>query len=194
MSRLLKLAEDCTHTRTIGMSIYPAGGDHLIAHGKLTDIRLKDYYKFTGERLNAGTLHDLEIVLLLKIPRLIIEDLEVIIKTVPREDCNLIEKTLDPIIGMSVTGGFSSKVREVAGGITGCTHLVHLVNTMAPAIIQGLWSYVFQNKPDVSKIKSGSGTDTLSRGLKDSCLTWREEGEAWQKLSKFVKEKSSDGG
>jgi hypothetical protein len=190
MSRLLKLAEDCAHRRSIEMATYPAGDNHIVTHGHLTDIRLKDYYKFTGERVDSGTLHDLEIVLLLKTPRLIIEDIEVIIKTVPRADCLLMEKSLNAIIGMAVTGGFSAKAREITGGKIGCTHLVHLVTTMAPAIMQGYWAYVFQKKPDMSKAKSGSGSDSLSRGLKDSCFAWREEGDAYQKLVKFVNEKT----
>jgi hypothetical protein len=191
MSRLLKLAEDCSHRRNIEMATYSSGDDHIVSHGRLTDVRLKDYFKFTGERVNSGTLHDMEIILLLKIPGLIIEDVEVLIKTVPREDCFLMEKSLGPIIGMAVTGGFSSKVREIAGGKTGCTHLLHLMTTMAPAIMQGYWAYVFQKKPDMSKARRG-GSDSLSRGLKDSCFAWREEGDAYQKLTKFLKEKEAD--
>jgi len=187
MSRLLKLAEDCAHRRSIEMATYPAGENHIITHGRLHDIRLKDYYKFTGERVDSGTLHDMEIILLLKTPRLIIEDIEVIINTVPREDCLLIEKSLNKIIGMSISGGFSAKVREISGGTLGCTHLVHLLTTMAPAIRQGYWAYVFQK--DVSKTQNDSRSESLSSGLKDSCFAWREEGEAYQKLSKFMKER-----
>ena len=192
MSRLLKLADDCAHRRSIETATYSAGDDHIVTHGKLIDVRLKDYYKFTGERVASGTLHDLEIILLLKTPRLIIEDIEIIIKTVPREDCLLMEKSLNPIIGMAVTGGFSSKVREIAGGKSGCTHLVHLVTTMAPAIMQGYWAYVFQKAPDMSKKKRSSGSDSLSLGLKDSCFAWREEGVAWQKLAQLIKERTAD--
>jgi hypothetical protein len=190
MSRLLKLAEDCSHKRNIEISTYSAGDNHIVSHGRLTDVRLKDYYKFTGERVNSGTLHDMEIIILLKTPGLVIEDIEVIIKTVPREDCLLMENSLKSIIGMAVTGGFSSKAREIAGGKKGCTHLVHLVATMAPAIMQGYWAYVFQKKPDMSKVRRGNSPDSLGRGLKDSCFAWREEGDAYQKLVRFVKERT----
>jgi len=190
MSRLLKLAEDCAHRRSIEIATYPAGDNHIVTHGRLTDVRLKDYYKFTGERVNSGTLHDMEIIMLLKTPRLIIEDIEVLINTVPREDCLLMEKSLNPIIGMSVAGGFSSKARELVGGKIGCTHLVHLVTTMAPSIMQGWWAYVFQKKQDAPKPNSGNRAEALSNGLKDSCFAWREEGDAYQKLAKFLNERS----
>ena len=113
-----------------------------------------------------------------------------VIETVPRSDCMLIAETLNPIIGMAITGGFSSKVRELSGGVTGCTHLVHLLITMAPAIMQGYWAYLYQQKPDMTKVKEGKKAGIMSRGLKNSCYTWREEGEAYQKLIKLIKEKN----
>lgn len=190
MSRLLEMAGEAAHKRNIEVATYTAGENHLITEGRLTDTRLRDYYKFTGDRVDAGTLHDLRLVLLIKIPELIIEDLEVIIETVPRSDCMLINESLKPVIGMNIKGGFSSKVRDLAGGVKGCTHLVHLLVTMAPAIMQGFWAYLYQQKPDLSKVKDGKKAGVMSRGLKDSCYTWREDGEAYQKLKKLMEDRS----
>jgi len=190
MSRILKLAGEPAHKRNIEMTTYPADENHIITEGHLRDVRLKDYYKFTGEKIDAGTLHDLGIVLLIKIPELIIEDIEVIIETVPRSDCMLISKSLDPVIGMAITGGFSAKAREAAGGIAGCTHLVHLLTTMAPAVMQGYWAHIYQKKPDLSKVKENKKSAMMGRALKNSCFTWREDGEAYQKMSKLLKEKT----
>ncbi len=191
MSRLLKLAGEPAHKRNIEITTYSSDENHLITEGRLTDVRIKDYYKFTGEKVDGGTLHDLKLILLVKIPELVIEDLEVIISTVPRSDCLLISKTLNPIIGMAIRGGFSAKVRELAGGVSGCTHLVHLLTTMAPAVMQGYWAYLYQQKPDMTKVKDGKKAGIMSRGLKDSCYTWREDGEAYQKMITLLKEKSS---
>ncbi len=190
MSRLLKLAGEPAHTRNIEITTYESYDNHIITEGRLKDVRLRDYFKFTGEVVNAGTLHDLRLILLIKIPELIIEDLDVVIETVPRSDCMLIAKSLDPVIGMAVIGGFSSKVREAAGGIKGCTHLVHLLTTMAPAVMQGYWAYLYQQKPDLSKEKNAKKAGLMSRGLKDSCFTWREDGEAYQKMIMLLNEKS----
>jgi len=185
------MAGESAHKRNIEVTTYTADECHLVTEGRLTDVRLKDYYKFTGEVVDAGTLHDLRLILLIKIPELIIEDLEVIIETVPRNDCLMIGKSLDPVIGMAIRGGFSAKVRELAGGTAGCTHLLHLLTTMAPAVMQGYWAHLYQQKPDVSKSKDGKKAGVMSRGLKNSCYTWREDGESYQKLVKLLKEKSS---
>jgi hypothetical protein len=190
MSRILKLAGEPAHKRNIEVTTYSMDENHIITEGRLTDVRLKDYYKFTGERVDSGILHNLKLILLLKTPELIIEDLEVIIETVPRSDCLLIGKTLDPVIGLQIKGGFSAKVRELAGGVSGCTHLVHLLTTMAPAVMQGYWAKQYQKKPDLSKVRDDQKVSVMSRGLKNSCYAWREEGEAYQKLTALVKEKS----
>jgi hypothetical protein len=190
MSRLLKNAGEPAHKRNIEVTTYTSDESHLITEGRLTDVRLKDYYKFTGDKVDAGTLHDLRLILLVKIPELVIEDLEVVIETVPRSDCLLIAESLNPVIGLAIRGGFSTKVRELAGGVTGCTHLVHLLTTMAPAIMQGFWAYLYQQKPDIAKAKEGKKAGIMGRSLKDSCYTWREDGEAYQKLAALLKEKN----
>lgn len=181
MSRLMELAGECAHKRSIEMSTYSVDEDHIVSKGTLRDVRMKDYYLFTGEKKDAGTLHDLSLVLLIKVPDMIIEDVEVILDTVPRNDCRFIKHTLDPVIGMSFRGGFSSKVRKAAGGSTGCTHLVNLITTMAPAVMQGYWAWYFQKKHDAAEVIEMQ----KGRGLKDSCYTWREDGEAYRKLMEY---------
>ena len=190
MSRLLKLAGECAHTRNIHTATYSADENHLVSEGRLTDIRLLDWYKFTGEKVDCGVLHDLRIVLLIKIPEMIIEDLEVIIETIPREDCLLMMETLKPVIGMAITGGFSAKVRGAAGGVKGCTHLVHLLTTMGPAIMQGFWTYTSGKLPEKTGSLNKKAAESMRRNLKNSCVSWREEGELYQKLSKLMEEKS----
>ncbi len=186
MSRILELAEGIISRRDIHMAVHSAGVGHLVAEGRLTDVRLADWYKITGEKVPAGTLHDLGIALLLKIPEMVIEDIEVIVKTIPREDCALITETLKPVIGMSIAGGFSSKVRQTVGGVKGCTHLVHLLTTMAPAIMQGVFAYNSMKIPERKKSTNARSADYMRRNLKNSCLTWREEGELYQKLSALI--------
>jgi hypothetical protein len=84
---------------------------------------------------------------LIKTPDLIIEDIEVFINTVPNEDCRKLEHSMDAVIGLSVSRGFTEKVKALAGGKAGCTHLVHLLTTMAPAILQGYWALTARRTP-----------------------------------------------
>lgn len=190
MSRLSHLASDCAHQRRIEMSTYPVDETHILSKGRLIEERIKPYYKFTGERVESGPLHNLEILLLVRIPDLVIEDIEVITGTLPREDCHKIHHSLDAVIGLSVSRGFSSKVREIAGGVKGCTHLTHLLITMAPAIQQGFWALAYQKK-HVKNGQNASRAGRMGEMLKNSCYAWREDGAAYRKIKELIKGEES---
>jgi len=188
MSRLSLLAKECAHQRRIEMSTYPVDETHILSRGRFIEERIKPYYKLTGERVEGGPLHNLEILLLVKIPELVIEDVEVITGTLPRGDCYKTDKSLDPVKGLTIKGGFTSKVRELIGGVKGCTHLTHLLCTMAPAVMQGFWAISYQKKHEISDIRVERGFK-MADLLKNTCYAWREDGDAYQKMVKLLDER-----
>lgn len=163
------------------METYETEDGRILATGRIKDVRLLPSYRITGEGRPAGTLHDLSVHLLIGTPDLVIEDVEVSIDTVPRPDCHGLEHSLDGLKGMAIAGGFTSKVREAAGGKTGCTHLVHLVVTMASSIMQGHWALLDRN-PFVPDEATRRRAASSAKFLKDSCFAWREEGDAYRGL------------
>lgn len=185
MSRIMELAGDSAHTRAMNFSTYSAGDKHIVTRAVLTDVRLRDYFKLTGDRVEAGTLHDMEVILLIKTPSLVIEEIEVIMNTVPRADCNHVTESLAPLIGLSVTRGFSANVRSLCGGTKGCTHLVTLMTAAGSAIVQGYMAVMYQKKTEENKdrAKKSSG---MRDYLKNSCYAWREDGEAYKKISELA--------
>lgn len=192
MSSLMDLAKDLVHDRVIDTRSYYVDEEHLLFSGTLRETRHYDYYKFTGERVEAGLLHGLTILLLVKVPSMVIEDIEVSMDKVPRFECREIEQCLAPVKGMAITGGFSSKVREIAAGEKGCTHLLHLIITMAPAVLQGYWASRYRKKPDEGYQGSRSSSK-MGAGLKNTCYVWRENGPAFTKLKKLIEEKAGQG-
>lgn len=188
MGGLMDLAQDIVHDRKIETTTYYVDEEHILCAGKLRETRHVDYYKFTGEKIDAGILHGLTIILLIRIPSLVIEDIEVTMDNVPRFECKEVEQCLAPVKGMAVTGGFSSKVREIAGGEKGCTHLLHLIITMAPAVLQGFWASRYRKKTDAVPLKGAS--PKMGYSLMNTCHVWREDGPAFQKLKKIIEEKS----
>jgi len=186
MSRLMNFVTECHHQRKIEMKTYPVDDSHILCRGIFTEERLRPYYKLTGERVEAGPLHNLEILLLVKTPELIIEDIEVLTGSLPREDCYKISNTLDCVKGLAIKGGFSAKVRELAGGSKGCTHLTHLLCTMAPAVLQGYWAISYQRRSSQGSALNKERALKMAERLKDSCYSWREEGAAYQKLKSLL--------
>ena len=162
------------HTRTIEMSTYEYDGLRFAVEGSLTDRRFKEYQLAIGEKRTPGIIHRMIIHLLVNKTTLEIEDLHVEMPVVPADACMETINSLDAVKGLRITGGFTSKVRDIAGGIKGCNHLVALLTSMGPAIIQGYGAYCDNKFP-------GFLLDNYSM-LLDTCRTWRAEGPLVKEL------------
>ncbi len=187
MNRIDYTPENKGHERVITMSTFTRGDNHIVVVGRLYEVRMKDYYLFTGEKKPAGPLHDLTITMLVKVPELLIEDIESAMTAVPREDCHAMADCLDRLRGMSIEQGFTLKVRSLLSGVKGCTHLTHLLITMAPAVMQGFWAVTAQKAPHERGDLSVERIAGVLQGLKNSCYAWREDGPALKRLKSLLK-------
>jgi hypothetical protein len=127
--------------------------------------------------------------LLVNIPEMTIDEVETEMVTVPREECREIERSLEAVKGIKISKGFSAKVHSLLSGVKGCTHLVTLLSEMAPAAIQGIWSYKAQ-KPWSDTMRDGNQfrLKSITKNVVNSCYTWREEGPSYKKLLKNIEE------
>jgi predicted nuclease of predicted toxin-antitoxin system len=160
------------HTRDIQVTTYAYDEQRIIIEGSLKDDRFVQSYSFTGEKFFSGVIHHMIIRLLVNCSNLVIEDVDVEMKSVPREVCRETINCLEPIKGLIITKGFTAKVKKIAGGKRGCTHLVELIQTMAPTAIQGFAAYRSRKPtvydPDRAKM--------ILAFLVDTCRIWREDG------------------
>jgi hypothetical protein len=163
-----KPAGDKYHTRTIEVSTYEYDEQRLVVAGSLTDQRWKGYHLATGEKKSPGILHQMIIHLLLNKSSLEIEDLHVEMPAVPRGECLETQASLDSVKGMRIAGGFTLKVKSMAGNGQGCSHLVALLTAMGSSAIQGFAAYKLQ--------KSQALAAHMIKVLVNSCWTWRTDG------------------
>lgn len=189
MGRLASMAGEKVHARTIEMSTRAVDDSRMLCSGHFRDVRLAPSTGFNGRLFDAGDLHNLEIHVLVKIPDLTISDIEVAINAVPMDDCNSLAHSLDAVIGLSIGRGFTGAVKNLAGGTLGCTHLVHLLTTMAPAILQGYWALLDTESRGNGVPVRGRAASAASF-LKDSCHAWREGGPAFRALRETAREES----
>ena len=144
----------------------------MIVEGFLKDYRFQKIYSMTGEKFPSGTIHHMAVRLLVNCSNLMIEDIDVDLISVPREACRETIECLAPIKGLSITKGFTAKVKKLTGGKKGCTHLVELILAMAPAAIQGYATYQSRKlvvfDPDRAKM--------ILEFLVNTCRVWREDG------------------
>lgn len=170
------------HDRTIEISTYVHGSDAVAVEGRLTDHRLRPTHYLSGECRPPGVIHDMAIRMIVRGPGLFIEEIEVDMETVPKEECRETENVLKAVAGMKIRSGFTEKVRALAGGAKGCTHLVALLIAMAPAAVQGAWAAVAQHPVDRAAVSG-----TALKFLENTCHVWRSDGPALTELRKILR-------
>jgi hypothetical protein len=160
------------HTRNIEVTTYDYDGQRMMVEGFLKDDRFQDSHLISGEKFPSGVVHHMAIRLLVNCSNLEIENIDVDLISVPREVCKETMACLAPIKGLIITRGFTSKVKKIAGGVRGCTHLVELLLAMAPAAIQGFGAYQSQRQPDFNQDQA----KIMAQYLINTCHAWREDG------------------
>lgn len=184
----MKLAGDRAHERVISVSTYSAGECHIVVEGRLIDDRTKEHFLISGEKRGAGRIHNLVIRLLVRVPQMLIEDIEVEMQDYPRTECLEMEKSMDCVKGLSFIKGFTANVKSMLSGAKGCTHLVHLLITMAPAVMQGYWALKAQEPLSVDlSVEEKHRISRTGKTLMNTCYVWREDGEAYRKFNDVIK-------
>ena len=170
------------HTRNIAVTTYNYDEQRIIVEGILKDDRFQEYHMITGETLLSGVIHHMSICLLINCYNLSIEDIDVNLMSVPQNVCLETIGCLDSIKGLTITRGFTSKVKKLAGGKKGCTHLMELLLVMAPAAFQGLIAYQTQKPSAFDPDRAKSVLESLT----DTCRAWSEDGPFIKRLKDLL--------
>jgi hypothetical protein len=170
------------HTRTIEVNTYEYDEQRLVVEGCLTDHRLQEYYKVTGEKRPPGILHQMIIHLLVGKTTLEIEDIHVEMPAVPNAECPKTINSLEHVRGLRIAGGFTLKVKALVGRGRGCSHLVALLTAMGSSAIQGYAAH---------KLQGPAGfTPDMIQMLTDTCWAWRADGPLITSLEEKNQSKS----
>jgi len=170
------------HTRGIEVATYEYDAQRVIVEGCLRDDRYQDSYTTTGEEFPRGAIHSMSIRLLVNCFNFMIEDVAVDLLKVPRDFCRETADCLAPVKGLTITRGFTAKVKKIAGGSKGCTHLLELLQAMAPAAFQGIAAFRAQN---ISGFDPARAEATLKL-LTNTCHAWREDGPLVDRVNRML--------
>jgi len=182
MGLLKNCKSDKIHSRNISISTYERNEESIIVEGKLKDETLKSHINLSsGKRLRPCTVHHLIIWMLVEGLSLTIKDIDVEMIRVPYKQCLETIKSLDKIKGLSITPGFASEVKKIAGGSKGCMHLTTLLLAMAPAAIQGFATHYTR------KSLSEDFYSSMKHHLIDSCRVWGCDGFMIKNLIQAVR-------
>jgi len=109
----------------------------------------------------------------------VIQDVRAQTLKAPWPMCGGTDDAYRGLIGLRIGAGFSQKVREILGGVQGCTHVTELVTQAANTYMQASWpdriSRQIAIDPDP---RNWPGNSTPA--FVNQCHAWRQDGETMQ--------------
>lgn len=158
------------HTRTIVCEGYQRADGQWDVDGRLTDIKAEPLTSGFDrpDGIPAGEpVHDM----LLRITvndGLTITDSVAAMDYHPWRICPAVTASFSKLIGLSLKAGFTKKVRELFGGINGCTHLTSLTG---PAATTALQTMIRARLKKLEEARAGNALRKPPPVL-NTCHTW----------------------
>jgi Protein of unknown function (DUF2889) len=173
---LLPLKNPSGHKRTIQVDTCRLDKQTLQVRAELIDTRVDGYL-----------IHQILVRLEVGID-LIITKAEFLTPKAPYKECSHYNVPADRLIGLSAGKGFTKKVMDIYGGVEGCSHIVTILMTLAPAIRQGLaFVMVFPGEEQVLTERNLNATvQNMASYLTDSCMVWKKDSPVQQDIAKGI--------
>ena len=96
------------------------------------------------------SMHRMRVELEIDYPALVVRAVDVEFDDFPQTLCPMIADDYGALVGVSITRGFTHRVRELFGGPRGCAHVTALLQAMAPAVVQSTWSMGILNQREAT--------------------------------------------
>jgi len=178
---MMNLVDQCRdrkiHTRNIEISTYEYDEEHIVVEGILKDdLQIPIYV--SGKEKKPHSPHHMIIQILIECSSFIIKDINVEMPTIPYDWCEETSDSLDPIKGLKIEPGFTSKVKKILRESKRCLHLTTLLLAIVPTVMQGYWTYSAR-KPSSGDVPS----EMIDHYLIDTCWVWRKGGPRIKMLS-----------
>ena len=162
------------HTRKIDIHTFALGDQRILVEGELEDTRRPPAAAEESET-EPFLVHHLIARIWVQGPDLTISAVDAEMKRIPRQACPEVLPAVQKLVGLKIITGFTEKVKDLIGGVKGCSHLTSLFLTLGPTAVQGYWAAY------------GGGTESrldnpaISRVI-NSCHVWKEDGPFVQSL------------
>lgn len=163
------------HTRRYEVRAFRKSDDCLMLRGVVVDEKPVGLYIESDP--DPLWMHHMILDLEIQFPTLVIQKANVQFNEHPHLGCTGIVDHYKKLEGMSITRGFTSKVKELFAGPRGCTHTTALLQAMAPVAVQSMWSMrvASARANGVSLESMGDGPQTASPV--NTCHMWEESGD-----------------
>ncbi|HLS86849.1 MAG TPA: DUF2889 domain-containing protein [Burkholderiales bacterium] len=130
-----EVSRELRHTRRIRYEGYKRADGLWDIEAHITDIKNHDFQLRTGVRRAGQPVHSMWV-------RVTIDRKFTIVAAVANSDavpypgCEAIAPAYGKLVGLSLVKDFRRRVREILGGVRGCTHLTEMLGGLPTAAIQ----------------------------------------------------------
>lgn len=165
------------HDRTYSVRVFRRDAERLVVRGVVHDEKPAGLY--VDDDPDPLTMHRMRVELEIEYPALVITRADVEFDDYPQIPCPMIAGAYAALVGVSITRGFTHRVRELFGGPRGCAHVTALLQAMAPAVVQSTWSMGILNQRDATTAQGEAEAGGARRQPPpaDSCHVWAADGE-----------------
>jgi len=166
------------HTRRYEARVYQVSDTELLVRGAVSDMKPPGLYVLDDPE--PMEIHQMQLELRVAIPKLEITSAKVVFETHPNSKCPIIANDYEKLVGLSITRGFTHKIRDLFGGPNGCTHTNALLQAMAPAVVQSMWSVSVRDGRNRGGAETEPGPEARERRIAstlNTCHIWAEDGE-----------------
>lgn len=170
---------DPIHTRTVTCRGYRRQDGLWDIDGHMTDVKTYSFEnKWRGEITPGVPLHEMWMRITVD-DRLVIHAAEAVTDHAPFEPCAAIAPAFTQLKGLRIASGFTAKVKELFGGVQGCTHLVELLGPMATTAFQTIVPLVHEKRlePKPDSDLTGPASPRKPPTLLNSCHGFSSAGE-----------------
>ena len=174
------LGQPMVHRRSYEVRAYHLGGTKLLIRGVVDDQAPP------GMAIPTDTeplrFHHMVVDVTIEMTTTNIDAIEVRFEEHPHLECVKIADTYQRLVGTPIGRGYSNRVKELFGGPRGCTHVLALLQALAPVVAQARWpmfSLMRTTEGGTGKQEQMSPEQRrmLSRANLNTCHVWAEDGE-----------------
>jgi hypothetical protein len=132
-------AREPLHTRQVECRGYRRADGRWDIEGHLTDVKTYGFDNAWRGRVESGEpVHDMWLRLTVD-DELLIHRVEAVTDAGPFSVCGEVTPGFAALEGLRIGPGFSRRVRELLGGVHGCTHLLELLGPIATTAFQTIY-------------------------------------------------------
>lgn len=165
------------HDREYRVRAFRLSEDRVLIRGAVRDQKPPGLYiEVDPEPL---TIHHMQIDIEVSYPTLEIISAKVLFESHPHEECVGIIEHYEKLVGLSISRGFTHRVRELFGGPRGCTHTTALLQAMAPVAVQCFFSLRAANvqRSGTRNTPTQEQRSEMWRMNLNTCHVWAEDSD-----------------